>query len=115
MSKMTKYCQKAGNKKQALDPKLVGKWNESTGKSFNPRTMLGLVGKSFFFFNFLFCFGIWPTNNVVIVSGGQHRDYTHSIHKAIQIQVSILTQPSLSDEILVPKLSPNASHASFIH
>ena len=46
---MTRYCQKAGNKKQALDPKLVGKWNGPTGKTFNPRTMLGLVGKSFFF------------------------------------------------------------------
>ena len=81
---MTRYCQKAGNKKQALDPKLVGKWNGSTGKSFNPRLMLGLVEKSVFFY-FLFCIRVYPINNVVIVSGRQQRDYAYSIHKVIYI------------------------------
>ena len=45
---MARYCRKAGNKEQAVDPKLVGKRNGPSGQSFNPRTMLGLVGKYFF-------------------------------------------------------------------
>lgn len=42
---MTRCCQKAGSKKQALDPKLVSKQNGPTGKPFGPRIMLGLVEK----------------------------------------------------------------------
>ena len=37
-----------------------------------------------FFFNFLFCIGIQPINNIVIVSGGQQRD------SAIHTHISIL-------------------------
>ena len=55
---MARYCRKAGNKEQAVDPKLVGKWNGPSGQSFNPRTMLGLVGKYFFFtFYFVLAYG----------------------------------------------------------
>ena len=34
----------------------------------------------FLFFNFLFCVGVYPINNVVIVSGGRRRDSAIHIH-----------------------------------
>ena len=42
-----------------------------------------------FFFNFSFCIGVQPINNVVIVSGEQQRDSAEHNH------VSILPQPPL--------------------
>ena len=36
-----------------------------------------------FLLNFLFCVGIWPVNNIVIVSGGQQRDWAIHIHVCI--------------------------------
>ena len=45
------------------------------------------------FLNFLFCIGIQPTHNIVIVSGGQQRD------SAIRVHVSILPQTSLPSRL----------------
>ena len=42
--------------------------------------------ESILFFNFLFYIGVYPINNVVIVSGGQQ------MNSAIHIHVSILSQ-----------------------
>ena len=41
-----------------------------------------------FFFN-LFCFGVQPINNVIIVSGGQQRDSAICIHVSILLQTPI--------------------------
>ena len=46
-----------------------------------------------FFKNFLFYFGVWPINNVVIVSGGQQR------HSAMHIHASILPQTPLPSRL----------------
>ena len=36
------------------------------------------------FFNFLFCTGVWPINNVVTVSGKQQRNSAMHTHVSIQ-------------------------------
>ena len=56
----------------------------------------------FFFLNFSFCLGVWPINNVVMVSGGQQRD------SVIHIHVSILSQTPL------PSRLPHHTEQSFI-
>ena len=44
----------------------------------------------FFYFNFLFCVGVYPINNVMIISGEQWRD------SIIHVHVSIPPQPNSS-------------------
>ena len=57
------------------------------------RTRLKRLSSSRGSFKFLFCIGVWPINNVVIVSGEQRRD------SAMHIRVSILPQTSLPSRL----------------
>ena len=52
------------------------------------------IGVLPFFLNFLFCIGVEPINNVVVVSGGQQRN------SAIHVHVSILHQTPLLSRLL---------------
>ena len=55
--------------------------------------LFGRTNFIFIFFNFLFCIGVWPINNVVIVSDELQRD------SAIHIHVSILPRSPLSSRL----------------
>ena len=55
--------------------------------------LFGRTNFIFIFFNFLFCIGVWPINNVVIVSDELQRD------SAIHIHVSILPQSPLPSRL----------------
>ena len=53
----------------------------------------GYYNNCFFKKNFLFCIGVQPVNNIMIVSGGQQRD------SAIHTHVSISTQTPLPSRL----------------
>ena len=54
---------------------------------------VALLGFCFYFVNFLFCFGVQPVNNIVIVSGEQKRDSVMHMH------VSTLPQTPLPSRL----------------
>ena len=49
----------------------------------------------FFFFNFLFCLGVWPINHVTVVSGEQQRD--SAIHTLYLFSPKLLSHPAAND------------------
>ena len=58
---------------------------------------------NFSLFNFLFCIGVEPVNNTVIVSGEQGRDSAVHIHVSILPQTPLLSRLPHNTEFPVPQ------------